>query len=119
MRSPAETTKSSTEPGIGPRATGGWAGGSGRAGGALAAPRIALVPGMDATIINECFIIVIIGGLGNLWGSFLGALAFGLVVQFGTVLAPNWQDVLPYLLMLVVLIIRPWGLLGRPEVEKV
>ena len=31
------------------------------------------------------------------------------------VLAPNWQDVLPYLLMLVVLIIRPWGLLGRPE----
>jgi len=84
-------------------------------GGALAAPRIALVPGMDATIINECFIIVIIGGLGNLWGSFLGALAFGFVVQFGTVLAPNWQDVLPYLLMLVVLIIRPWGVLGRPE----
>src|ERR671913_444889 len=84
-------------------------------GGALAAPRIALVPGMDATIINECFIIVIIGGLGNMWGSFLGALAFGFVVQFGTVLAPNWQDVLPYLLMLVVLLIRPWGLLGRPE----
>jgi branched-subunit amino acid ABC-type transport system permease component len=84
-------------------------------GGALAAPRIALVPGMDATIINECFIIVIIGGLGNMWGSFLGALAFGFVVQFGTVLAPNWQDVLPYLLMLVVLIVRPWGLLGRPE----
>jgi branched-subunit amino acid ABC-type transport system permease component len=85
-------------------------------GGALAAPRIALVPGMDATIINECFIIVIIGGLGNLWGSFLGALAFGFVVQFGTVWAPNWQDVLPYVLMLVVLIIRPWGLLGRPEI---
>jgi branched-subunit amino acid ABC-type transport system permease component len=75
----------------------------------------ALVPGMDATIINECFIIVIIGGLGNMWGSFLGALAFGFVVQFGTVLAPNWQDVLPYLLMLAVLIVRPWGLLGRPE----
>jgi branched-chain amino acid transport system permease protein len=50
-----------------------------------------------------------------MWGSFVGALAFGLVVQFGTVWAPNWQDVLPYLLMLVVLIIRPWGLLGRPE----
>jgi branched-subunit amino acid ABC-type transport system permease component len=85
-------------------------------GGALAAPRVALVPGMDATIINECFIIVIIGGLGNLWGSFLGALAFGFVVQFGTVWVPDWQDVLPYLLMLLVLIIRPWGLLGRPEV---
>jgi branched-subunit amino acid ABC-type transport system permease component len=89
--------------------------GAGRRRRALAAPRVALVPGMDATIINECFIIVIIGGLGNLWGSFLGALAFGFVVQFGTVWAPNWQDVLPYVLMLVVLIIRPWGLLGRPE----
>ncbi|MBL8674069.1 MAG: branched-chain amino acid ABC transporter permease [Rhodospirillales bacterium] len=87
-------------------------------GGALAAPRIALVPGMDATIINECFIIVIIGGLGHMWGSFLGALAFGFVVQFGTVFVPNWQDVLPYLLMLVVLLIRPWGLLGRPELSR-
>lgn len=87
-------------------------------GGALAAPRIALVPGMDATIINECFIIVIIGGLGHLWGSFLGALAFGFVVQFGTVWVPNWQDVLPYLLMLTVLLIRPWGLLGRPELSR-
>lgn len=87
-------------------------------GGALAAPRIALVPGMDATIINECFIIVIIGGLGNMWGSFLGALAFGFVVQFGTVFVPNWQDVLPYLLMLSVLLFRPWGLLGRPELSR-
>jgi branched-subunit amino acid ABC-type transport system permease component len=87
-------------------------------GGALAAPRIALTPGMDATIINECFIIVIIGGLGYLWGSFLGALAFGFVVQFGTVWVPNWQDVLPYLLMLTVLLIRPWGLLGRPEAGR-
>jgi len=87
-------------------------------GGALAAPRIALAPGMDATIINECFIIVIIGGLGNLWGSFLGALAFGFVVQFGTIFVPNWQDVLPYLLMLAVLLIRPWGLLGRPELSR-
>src|SRR3979490_2982834 len=65
-------------------------------GGALAAPRVALVPGMDATIINECFIIVIIGGLGNLWGSFLGALAFGFVVQFGPGGGPNWGGVVPH-----------------------
>jgi branched-chain amino acid transport system permease protein len=84
-------------------------------GGALAAPRVAVTLGMDATIIVECFIIVIIGGLGQLWGSFLGALAFGFVVQFGTVWLPDWQDVLPYLMMLAVLLIRPWGLLGQPE----
>jgi branched-subunit amino acid ABC-type transport system permease component len=84
-------------------------------GGALAAPRVAVSLGMDATVIVECFIIVIIGGLGQLWGSFLGALAFGFVVQFGTVWVPDWQDVLPYLMMLVVLLVRPWGILGRPE----
>lgn len=84
-------------------------------GGALAAPRVAVSLGMDATVIVECFIIVIIGGLGQLWGSFLGALAFGFVVQFGTVLVPDWQDVLPYLMMLVVLLVRPWGILGQPE----
>jgi branched-chain amino acid transport system permease protein len=86
-------------------------------GGALAAPRVAVVPGMDATIIVECFIIVIVGGLGSLWGTFLGALILGFVTQFGTVLVPNWQDVLAYLLLLVVLLIRPWGLFGRPEGE--
>jgi branched-subunit amino acid ABC-type transport system permease component len=87
-------------------------------GGALAAPRIAVAPGMDATIIVECFIIVIIGGLGHLWGSFLGAVAFGFVVQFGAVWVPNWQDVMPYVLMLAVLLVRPWGLLGRPELSR-
>ncbi len=86
-------------------------------GGALAAPRVAVVPGMDATIIVECFIIVIVGGLGSLWGTFWGALILGFVTQFGTVLVPNWQDVLAYLLLLVVLLIRPWGLFGRPEAE--
>jgi len=86
-------------------------------GGALAAPRVAVVPGMDATIIVECFIIVIVGGLGSLWGTFWGALFLGFVTQFGTVLVPNWQDVLAYLLLMVVLLIRPWGLFGRPEGE--
>ncbi|NQV58762.1 MAG: branched-chain amino acid ABC transporter permease, partial [Alphaproteobacteria bacterium] len=58
-------------------------------GGALAAPRVAVSPGMDATIIIECFIVVIIGGLGSLWGSFLGALALGFVTMFGTVIFPD------------------------------
>ena len=84
-------------------------------GGALAAPFNSPTPGMDATIIVECFVIVIIGGLGSLWGSFLGALIYGFVVNFGSVILPNWQDVFAFLLLLVVLLIRPWGLFGRPE----
>lgn len=84
-------------------------------GGALAAPRIAVGPGMDAFMIVECFVIVVIGGLGSLWGSFLGALALGFVSTFGPVLLPNWDLVLIYVLMLAVLLWRPWGLLGQPE----
>ena len=84
-------------------------------GGALAAPRIALTPGMDAALIIECFIIVIIGGLGSLWGSFLGALVLGVVTMFGAVLVPEWEIALTYALMLAVLLWRPWGFFGRAE----
>ena len=87
-------------------------------GGALAAPRAALTPGMDATIIVECFIVVIIGGLGSLWGSFLGALILGFVIVFGAVLVPEAEIVLPYLLMLVLLLWRPRGLFGHPATEE-
>lgn len=83
-------------------------------GGALAAPSIALDPGMDAQIIVLCFIIVIIGGLGSLWGALLGALILGQLTVFGVVFAPRLEIVLVYLLLMAVLILRPWGLLGRP-----
>ena len=84
-------------------------------GGALAAPRVAVAPGMETTLIVECFIIVIIGGLGSLWGSFIGALILGFVITFGTVLAPEFELILPYGLMLCILLWRPWGLFGRRE----
>ena len=94
-----------------------FAGGSALAGigGALAAPRLAVAPGMEATLIVECFIIVIIGGLGSLWGSFVGALILGFVITFGTVLVPEWELVLPYVLMLAILLWRPWGLFHKAE----
>lgn len=84
-------------------------------GGALASPFNSPTPGMDATIIVECFVIVIIGGLGSLWGSFIGALIYGFVFNFGSVIVPNGQDVFAFLILMVVLLIRPWGLFGRPE----
>ncbi|WP_424987387.1 branched-chain amino acid ABC transporter permease [Microbulbifer sp. S227A] len=84
-------------------------------GGALAAPAIALAPGMDAEIIVECFIIVIIGGLGSLGGAFLGAILLGLLSAFGILLIPELEIVMVYLMMVLVLLIRPWGLLGKPQ----
>ncbi len=84
-------------------------------GGALAAPAISLYPGMDAEMIVEAFIIVIVGGLGNLWGAFLGALILGQLNAFGIMLVPDFELVLIYFMMVIVLMIRPWGLLGHRE----
>ncbi len=86
-------------------------------GGALASPFNSPTPGMDATIIVDCFVIVIIGGLGSLWGSFIGALIYGLVYNYGSVIVPNWQDVFAFIILMVVLLVRPWGLFGRPISE--
>jgi len=87
-------------------------------GGALAAPRMAVGPGMDSQLIIECFIIVIIGGLGSLWGSFVGSIILGFVTVFGTVFLSEWEIVLIYMVMVVVLLVRPWGLMGVPTRER-
>ena len=86
-------------------------------GDALAAPLNSPTPGMDVTLIVDCFVIVIVGGLGSIVGSFVGALIYGIVFNFGSVIVPNWQEVFPFLILLSVLLWRPWGLFGRPEGE--
>lgn len=80
--------------------------------GALVAPVAAIVPGMDAEIIIALFIIVVIGGLGSFWGTFLGAVIYGLVFSFGILLMPRFSLFAVGALMVAVLILRPTGLLG-------
>jgi len=84
-------------------------------GGALVAPMSAVMPGMDAVVLIDCFIIVVVGGLGSLSGAFLGSVIFGLVTAFGILIAPRLAIAFGFILMIVVLIIRPWGLMGKPE----
>ena len=84
-------------------------------GGALVAPMSAVMPGMDMVVLIDCFIIVVIGGLGSLSGAFLGSLIFGLVTAFGILIAPRLAIAFGFILMIIVLIIRPWGLMGKPE----
>ena len=83
-------------------------------GGALVTPVRTIVPGMDTEIIVEAFVVVVIGGLGSFWGTFLGALVYGQVLSFGILLFPQFSIFSVFALMAAVLIIRPWGLLGRP-----
>ena len=82
--------------------------------GALVTPIKSVVPGMDVEIIIEAFIVVVIGGLGSLWGTLLGSIIYGLVLSFGILLFPRFSIFAAFILMAVVLIVRPWGLLGRP-----
>ncbi len=89
-----------------------WLGGMG---GALIAPQAAISPGMAVSIIVESFIVVVIGGLGSFWGTLLGAFLFGQFNAFGILFLPRVAIIFPFVLMALVLIIRPWGLLGAPE----
>ena len=83
-------------------------------GGALISPMRATTPGMDTEVIVEAFVVVVIGGLGSLWGTFLGAVVYGQVLSFGILFFPRFSIFAVFALMAAVLIIRPWGLLGRP-----
>lgn len=80
-------------------------------GGALIAPTVSISLGMDHTIIIEAFLIVIIGGLGNIWGALVGALIFGVTHSLGVLFWPQFAIVFPYLAVVLVLLLRPRGLL--------
>jgi branched-chain amino acid transport system permease protein len=89
-------------------------------GGTLAAPLVALTPGMDAAIIVEAFVVVVVGGMGSFTGSLVAALLIGELQSFGLLVLPRLPMILIFALMAVVLIVRPWGLAGRqPTTMKV
>lgn len=82
-------------------------------GGVLAAPLLTASIGMAAEMIIDAFVIVIIGGMGSFAGSLLGALLVAFVQVFGEYYLPNLALAFVYLLMLLVLVVRPGGLLGK------
>ena len=84
--------------------------------GALQVPRVALTTVMDTTVIVEAFVVVVIGGMGSVWGALLASLLIGVLNAFGILVLPRISIVLTFVVMAVVLIVRPWGLLGRPDV---
>jgi branched-chain amino acid transport system permease protein len=84
--------------------------------GALQVPKEPANPFMDINIIAEAFVVTVIGGMGSVPGAFIAALLIGELQAFGILVFPKITLVLVFLVMAVVLIVRPWGLLGRPEV---
>lgn len=82
-------------------------------GGVVAAPMRAIDPGMGDKIIIESFIVVVIGGLGSMPGTLLGALLLGLIHGFGGRYLPDINLVLPFIGMAIILLLKPSGLLGK------
>jgi branched-subunit amino acid ABC-type transport system permease component len=83
--------------------------------GTLMPPMSVVALGSDMAVIIECFIIVVIGGLGSLPGAFVGAIILGLLNAFGIYIIPKLAVAFGFMLMIVILIIRPSGLMGKPE----
>jgi branched-chain amino acid transport system permease protein len=82
-------------------------------GGALQLPREAVTLHMDLAMITEVFVVVVIGGLGSITGAYLAAVLIGIVHAFGIVYFPKSTLVLAFLVMAIVLVVKPYGLLGR------
>lgn len=81
--------------------------------GAVIAPTVRLSLGMDMEIIIECFVVVIVGGLGNIWGAMLGALITGQLYAFGILILPNYAMAFLFALAVLIILFRPYGLLGK------
>ncbi len=84
-------------------------------GGAVQLPREPANLMMDLNMIAEAFVVVVIGGMGSIGGAFLAAVLIAQLQAFGILIFPEITLVLLFLVMAVVLVLRPWGLLGRPE----
>jgi branched-chain amino acid transport system permease protein len=88
-------------------------------GGALQLPREAVTLNMDFNIIAAAFVVVVVGGMGSIPGAFLAAFLIAELNAFGILVFPKITLVLMFLVMAVVLVVRPWGLLGAPETGPV
>jgi len=82
-------------------------------GGVLAAPLVTASHGMAFAAVIDAFVIIIIGGMGSFLGSLIGALLVAFVQVFGNYYYPDLALAFMYLVMLIVLMVRPGGLLGK------
>lgn len=81
--------------------------------GMLAAPISSVYPGMGGSVLIISFVIVVIGGIGSVWGALIAALLIGFADTFGKVLVPEFAGLAVYLVMAIVLLWRPEGILKK------
>ncbi len=79
----------------------------------LAAPVIQVTPLMGSSLVVVVFAVVVIGGMGSIFGSIVSGLALGMVEGLTKVVYPEASSIVVFLIMAVVLIWRPAGLFGK------
>jgi branched-chain amino acid transport system permease protein len=84
-------------------------------GGAVQIPREPATLSIDLQIVADAFVVVVVGGLGSIPGAFLAALLIGEIKAFSVALGyAEFTLAAEFVVMAIVLVLRPWGLLGRP-----
>lgn len=83
--------------------------------GVIAGPLLTTYPGMAADILIDAFVVIVVGGFGSLGGAMVSSIIIGELQSFGVLLFPALALVLVYLLMAVVLIVKPSGLFGEEQ----
>ncbi|MBL1375847.1 branched-chain amino acid ABC transporter permease [Zobellella iuensis] len=81
--------------------------------GVVASPMLSLAPGMGSDVLINSFVVVVIGGLGSIGGTFVAAVLLGQVQSFGIVYLPAISALLPFMLMIAILLWRPAGIAGN------
>lgn len=88
-------------------------------GGAMATPTTGVAPGLGAETMVLAFAVAAIGGLGQIEGAALAAIIVALARVLAIYYFPALDAVAPYLVMLLVLLVRPYGLFGKPPVRRI
>jgi branched-subunit amino acid ABC-type transport system permease component len=87
------------------------------AAGVVMAPILSVHPHMGDGIIITAFIVVVVGGLGSLSGAALAGILIGVLESFSVILFPAFTGAMMYMVMVIVLLVRPQGLLGVEEIR--
>jgi branched-chain amino acid transport system permease protein len=81
--------------------------------GVFASPIVAVTPGMGIEVITDAFIVVVIGGMGNMRGVIVGALLVGMARAIGQQYATDWVNLITYSMLIAVLLFKPEGIFGK------
>jgi branched-chain amino acid transport system permease protein len=83
--------------------------------GVIAAPFMSVYLNMGGDILMDCFVVIVVGGFGSLVGALIASLSIGMFQSFGIFFVPELSAIFQFLLMALILIVRPTGLFGEKE----